>query len=93
MLTEHGSDDLSGIKNKIDVGLNDVKLLDGRMKYKYQRTDKMNNKMSKICVYFKDRQTVEKECEVWANKIVKSYKPDLIVFLAKSGFLFNVSCT
>ena len=58
------------------------------IKYKYRRIDKMNNKKSKVSVFFKDRRTVEKECEVWANKIVKSYKPALVVFLAKSGFLF-----
>ena len=43
----------------------------------------MNNKKSKVSVFFKDRRTVEKECEVWANKIVKSYKPDLVVFWLK----------
>ena len=58
------------------------------IKYKYRRIDKMNNKKSKVSVFFKDRRTVEKECEVWANKIVKSYKPDSVVFFAKSGFLF-----
>lgn len=33
-------------------------------------------------------KSVISDCEGWAKEIGESYKPDLIVFIAKSGFLF-----
>lgn len=42
----------------------------------------------KIRVFAKNRYEVEQDCKKWAKRIGKEYKPDLIVFIAKSGFLF-----
>lgn len=39
-------------------------------------------------VFFKSRQEVEKDCKEWAKEIERDFKPDIIVFIAKSGFLF-----
>ncbi len=33
-------------------------------------------------------EEVQKDCEVWAKEIAKQYIPDLIVFIAKSGYMF-----
>lgn len=44
--------------------------------------------MNKINVIYKDRKTIENECFDWANDIGTNYKPDIVVFIAKSGFLF-----
>lgn len=41
-----------------------------------------------ICVFFKDMKEVNEDCYKWAEEIGRSYHPDIIVFLAKSGFLF-----
>ena len=36
----------------------------------------------------KSIQEISSDCENWANEISKTFAPDLIVFIAKSGFLF-----
>ena len=41
-----------------------------------------------IKVYFKSSDEVRKDTLIWANEISKVYSPDLIVFIAKSGFLY-----
>ena len=46
------------------------------------------NKMDKINVFCKSKTEIEADCRVWAQEIKKTYSPDLIVFIAKSGFLF-----
>lgn len=45
----------------------------------------------KIDVFSKTKLEVEADCKVWAEEIGKEYRPDIIVFLAKSGFLFAKS--
>lgn len=42
----------------------------------------------KIKVFAKSKLEIEGDCKIWAEEIGKYYKPDLIVFIAKSGFLF-----
>lgn len=42
----------------------------------------------KIEVFSRSKAEVEADCRLWAEEIGKEYKPDLIVFIAKSGFLF-----
>lgn len=42
----------------------------------------------KIDVFAKSMSEVEVDCIEWAKEIEKKYRPDLIVFIAKSGFLF-----
>lgn len=42
----------------------------------------------KIKVFEKSRSEIEADCRIWAEEIGREYKPDLIVFIAKSGFLF-----
>lgn len=44
--------------------------------------------MTKINVTFQDRSQVQQDCREWVHDIQKSYQPDAIVFVAKSGFLF-----
>ena len=44
--------------------------------------------MSDIKVLFKRKELIENDCRLWAYEINKSYSSDLIVFIAKSGFLF-----
>ena len=41
-----------------------------------------------IDVFAKSKSEVEADCRIWAEEIGKEYSPDLIVFIAKSGFLF-----
>lgn len=43
---------------------------------------------NKIVTFFKTKEEIEKDCLKWAADIEKTYKPDIIVFIAKSGFLF-----
>lgn len=35
------------------------------------------------------RKDIEKQCKDWANEIKKSYQPDLIVYVAKAGYLIG----
>lgn len=42
----------------------------------------------KVRVFAKSKSEVEADCRIWAEEIGKEYSPDLIVFIAKSGFLF-----
>ena len=41
-----------------------------------------------ICVFSKDMQEINDDCQKWADEISTNYQPDIIIFLAKSGFLF-----
>ena len=43
---------------------------------------------NRIRVFARDKAEIEADCRRWAKKIEKSFRPDLIVFIAKSGFLF-----
>lgn len=43
----------------------------------------------KISVIEKSRIEVEQECKAWAREILREYKPDAVVFIANSGFLFG----
>lgn len=42
----------------------------------------------KIKVFAKNKSEIEDDCKIWAKEIGKEYWPDIIVFIAKSGFLF-----
>jgi len=44
--------------------------------------------MVKVDVCSRSRHEVERDCKAWAKEIKRSYSPDLIVFIAKSGYLF-----
>lgn len=44
---------------------------------------------TKIVAKFEKKKEVTEDCKKWAMEIEKSYKPDLIIFIAKSGFLFG----
>ena len=44
--------------------------------------------MNKIRVFSRTRSEIDRDCQKWAEKIGLEYRPDLIVFIAKSGFLF-----
>ncbi len=44
--------------------------------------------MNKIKVISREKKDIELDCTEWAKEIGHNYKPDLIVFIAKSGFLF-----
>ena len=35
-----------------------------------------------------EKSKVEKDCKLWASEIANEYIPDLIIFVAKSGYLF-----
>lgn len=41
-----------------------------------------------ITVIHKSGKDVQADCLEWADEIKKMYQPDLIIFIAKSGFLF-----
>ncbi len=41
-----------------------------------------------IDVIFKNWSDIEEDTRQWAKEIEMTYKPDLIIFIAKSGFLF-----
>ncbi len=41
----------------------------------------------KISVSSMKRREVESDCHLWAQEITKTYKPDLVVFVADSGFI------
>lgn len=41
-----------------------------------------------ITILEKSMSAVQADCTCWAKSIGKIYKPDLIIFIAKSGFLF-----
>lgn len=41
-----------------------------------------------ITVSFKSASEIEQDCKLWAAEIESVFKPGLIVFIAKSGFLF-----
>ena len=41
-----------------------------------------------IKAYFRNSQEIEADCLEWAKEIKRQYEPDLIIFIAKSGFLF-----
>lgn len=43
---------------------------------------------TKIKVFSKCKDDVITDCKIWAREIEKTYSPDLIVFVSKSGFLF-----
>lgn len=45
-------------------------------------------KKQHITVCTKSMENVINECKEWAKEIEQVYRPDLIVFIAKSGFLF-----
>ena len=36
-----------------------------------------------------NRKELEKECNSWARKISESYQPDLIIYIAKGGYLIG----
>lgn len=42
----------------------------------------------KPTIYIENMSTIQEDCKRWAEEIKKSYHPDLIIFIAKSGFLF-----
>lgn len=35
------------------------------------------------------RKDIEEQCKDWAKEIQKSYRPDLIVYVAKAGYLIG----
>ena len=45
-------------------------------------------KSKKIKTHFKTKTEIEDDCLLWAREIEKEFKPELIIFIAKSGFLF-----
>ncbi|WP_022778685.1 phosphoribosyltransferase family protein [Butyrivibrio sp. AE3009] len=45
----------------------------------------------KIDAFFMNENEIKQDCIAWAEEIAQSYKPDLIIFVAKSGFLFAES--
>lgn len=49
---------------------------------------KGKNFTQKIRVCTKSMEEILTDCKSWAEEICKTYKPDLIIFIAKSGFLF-----
>ena len=42
----------------------------------------------KPTIHIENMSTIQEDCKRWAEEIKKSYHPDLIIFIAKSGFLF-----
>lgn len=46
------------------------------------------NAMNRVRVFFRPKATIQNDCRLWARRIGESYAPDLVVFLAKSGYLF-----
>lgn len=42
----------------------------------------------RVRVFFRSRYMVQNDCRLWARSIAADWQPDLVVFLAKSGFLF-----
>lgn len=44
--------------------------------------------MGKIRAIKKSCNEIENDCVLWAKEIEMDYKPDLVIFVAKSGFLF-----
>ena len=44
---------------------------------------------TELTVDFKKRQEVEQDCKLWAEQIRKEYKPDIVLFIAKSGYIFG----
>ena len=50
----------------------------------------MNNvyNTGQINVMFKKTEEIRQDCMEWAKEISKDYDPDLVIFVAKSGFLF-----
>ena len=42
----------------------------------------------KIQTSFMNMDDIQKDCVIWAKEIAETYIPDLIIFIAKSGFLF-----
>jgi hypoxanthine phosphoribosyltransferase len=46
---------------------------------------------SKVVTISRSMQEIQNDCKIWATEIEKSYIPDLIVFIAKSGYLFAKS--
>lgn len=42
----------------------------------------------KINIMSLSMEAVQKDCREWARKIADNYSPDLIIFIAKSGYLF-----
>lgn len=45
-------------------------------------------RMSKVDVISKSMHEVQEDCKAWAKEISNSYWPDVIIFIAKSGYLF-----
>ncbi len=43
---------------------------------------------NKIRVFARNKAEIEADCLKWAKKIEKDFRPELVVFIAKSGFLF-----
>ena len=43
---------------------------------------------TRIKVYSHTAEAIRNDCRLWAKKIAKDFAPDLVVFPAKSGFLF-----
>ena len=48
----------------------------------------MDRKQKNIEVCFNSRAEVEQDCMKWAAEIEPFFRPDLVIFIAKSGFLF-----
>lgn len=42
----------------------------------------------RIETYFKNEREIQEDCKAWAEEISKTFIPDLVIFVAKSGFLF-----
>lgn len=45
-------------------------------------------KKVRICVFSKNMWEINSDCKNWAAEIGAAYQPDVVIFLAKSGFLF-----
>lgn len=48
----------------------------------------MGTAVSGMRVFFHRRLIVQNDCRLWARSIASEWRPDIVVFLAKSGFLF-----
>lgn len=50
--------------------------------------EKTGKSMGRVITCSMSREDVERDCIEWAKEIAAAYQPDLLIFIAKSGFLF-----
>ena len=75
-----------GTDNILHIG--DHPIADSYMAKKAGIKSFLYRRENKINVFARNKEDVEKDCKKWAKRIGIEYQPDLIVFIAKSGFLF-----